>query len=139
VKAQPQPVIDILYHKKQEAAERLGFLDAKVVQFAPILKEHEALRKQIQAFFDQSPAAEPFTIESPSYVVAIEARSFERRIVNMAALAKTLGKGFWKLAKMNLSDLEAFVSEPLRSKFLKTTQTGSRKVTVQAKPLQKAA
>lgn len=126
-------------HQKQEAAERFGFLDAKVVEFAPILKEHEALRKQIQAFFDKSPAYKDFTIESPNYVVEIDSRSFERKIVNMAVLAKTLGKGFWKLAKMNLSDLEAFVSEPLRSKFIKSTQTGSRKVTVLAKPLQKVA
>ena len=131
-------VVEIGVARKAKLVDEFGQLDLKVREFSPIKDRYEALRKEIQSWYENSSAGASFEAEGKAFLVTAGPRGMKRRLKGLAGLAKALKKKFWDICTVKLEDLDAYVAEPERSKYVIEEQTGPRKVTVAPK-LPKAA
>lgn len=108
-------------------ADELGELEKFFLPHAPKLARIEALRKEIRAHFEFSPAAKSFEARGDRFIVAIGPRAYQR-IINPAKLIKAIGlKLYSAIARTpTLVDLEANVAPNICIAVIKNEQTGTR-------------
>jgi hypothetical protein len=113
--------------------DEFGRLDAELALMKPKVKRHEELRKQIQSWYENENPTVGFVAKGLQYGVIVGAKARERKIVNMARLAKLLGARFVDLCTFPLSALDANTTAEQRDGIVTEGHTGSR--TVRAVPV----
>jgi hypothetical protein len=120
--------------------DEFGKLDAELALLEPKIKKHKALEKQILACYEDSPPGEDFQAHGEEFTAVIGARGNRRKIVDMAAVLKRMGKAiFFKLCDMPLGKLDAIIPEQEQKGIVVWEQSGSRSVKVVTKTEPKKA
>lgn len=102
-------------------------------KIAAELKRFESLKKQVVATVDETAAAdEAVTLRGTgSKELEISARSNTTEITDLEQAKKFLGSDtFWKIAKVGIADLKAYLTKPQYEQVTKTEQVGSRRVKI---------
>ena len=109
--------------------DEYGELDRRVREFLPTLKAHEAARKIITSWYATEPGDQSFRAEGTLYAVQVGPRENRRRITDMLAVFKALGKSrFVELASIPLKALESCLTAEALGRFLTSERTGPRDV-----------
>jgi hypothetical protein len=118
-------VVDI----RAQAADEFGELERRVAEFKPVKDRHEALKKQIQAWFEQEPADQPASVEGKLYIVQASPRTQQTRIKSIPRLFKRLGKAlFMEVCNVPLTAVRNSIPETEHEQFLEVERTGSRSI-----------
>lgn len=128
-----------------EEIDRYGDLHLKIQLFAPVLEEHELLKKKILASLASQPADLPAVAEGARYSLRLTARRLERVIVNRKLLFNRLRKligldAFLDAITIPLGELvDKNFPVALQAAFLVSERTGPRTMTVVPKTPPQAA
>jgi hypothetical protein len=130
-----------LINLRRGAVDEYGELCRQVAAFKPVLDRQKALEREIASWYDEQAPEEAYEVEGTVYTVQISARKRERRITDLPALFKHLGKlEFVRWCTFPLSAIDKLIDKDLQSEFLTEERTGSRTVKAVAKaPLKRAA
>lgn len=114
--------------------DEFGEIDRLVKAFAPTLRRHEELKKQIQSLAADKPAEVDVSLDGRLYQVQISARKLERKIVDVPRVFVMLGKKrFLELCSMTLKALESAITPDRFAEIVVEDRTGSRTITAVAK------
>lgn len=92
------------------------------------IKKYEASKKIVSAYVAEMdmPAGETVTVKGTTGSLVYSARANQTQVTDMKALAEKLGDAFWKIVKVNMGDLDKYLSTTEKLEYTQTTQTGSR-------------
>lgn len=96
----------------------------------PKQQRHDALRKEIAGWYDGENATVGFVAQGAEFGVIVGPRARERRVTNMARLAKLLGKRLVDYCTVPLSAIDRLFDAEQQKEFITESQTGSRTVRV---------
>lgn len=142
VKVKDQLKSSVLTEQEREAVDRLLVIDKALAPLRAAIKEEEKLRKYLS---EVASDAARFTLKEAAilkgavaeveYSPAGDAREISDKDGVIQALKEKMGgyENLIKVIKINLGDVDKYLSEPERAPYIKTV-TGSRRfVKVQAK------
>ena len=119
-----------------EDIDRYSDLDQKVLLFAPILEEHDLLKKKIEAGVANRPGDLPSVLDGHRYQLQLTARRNERTITNKKAVFNRLKKllgidGFLALITIPLGEaVDKNIPKSEHRAFVVEERTGSRSIKV---------
>lgn len=116
-----------------EIWDEYGRLDLAEQQKTPEQKRLEVLKKTIQLMAESHPANEPLTYDGSQFFLQLTEKENQRRIVDLKAVykyicAKNGLERFLELCSFSLAALENNVPEEKLSAFIRSEQTGSRRI-----------
>jgi hypothetical protein len=118
-------VVDI----RAQVADEFGELERRIQEFKPVRDRHEALKKQIQTWFEQEPADQPASVEGKLYLVQASARANQRKVKSIASLFRRLGKAlFLEVATVPFTAIDRVLPAEEHEKFVSEERTGSRTI-----------
>lgn len=88
------------------------------------------LRGQLDELYESSPAEETFIENAGTHAVEIGKKGTQRKIKDMPKVYELMGKvQFFKLAKMDLKDIDSYLTPPERDEVLSSEPT-ARNITI---------
>lgn len=127
-------VTSIEAKRRQITADEFGRLDAKLKEFAPAIKRHEQLKKEIQSWYDKADAETGHCFEGAEYAIEVGPKANKRTILDMSALSKRLGlKTFLNYCSFSLEKLDGLIVPSQHEGLVSSDFSGSRRVTATKK------
>jgi len=111
-----------------EKVEELAKLRKQVDEMKSIERSYDALRKELLSMvpFDWDPT-EPFILEGTEHKVVFAPARSVRQVINLPALHKALGDDtFYAIVKVNVTDLDKYLTEAESAAFVASAQSGIR-------------
>jgi len=122
-----------------EIVDEIGRLKVKLDAVKPDADRYDELRKLIQGWHSDADPAKEFLLQGTAYTVEVSACSIERTIKSYPRLLKRLGaKVFYSIIRVALGELDKLIPEAERAAYLDSKQSGPRRVTPAAIPMEKA-
>ncbi len=113
-----------------DLVDEFSELDRQVSLLKPVLDRHEALKKQIKAFYECHPADQTAVAQGKIWNLQVSAKSNERKWKSIPALYKLLKRDvFFRVCQISLKSVEEIVGEPATAELVTTDRTGSRRLT----------
>lgn len=115
-----------------EIVEEMSLLQIQLDTFKLISAKYDTLKKTL---LDSIPLDatefEPYTFTGTAHKVVFSARAKKREVTDMEAAKEALGvELFMKIAKIGLTELDKYLSQEEKDKFIIETQTGPRSCVV---------
>jgi len=114
--------------KQRAIVDEFGELEGKVAEFKAVTDRCNKLKREILSWFDDSAAGEAFVAVGSTYTVEVSARRTERTILDLARLAKKLGKVFWERCSFPVKVLDKLLEEEEIPIYISEAQSGLRTV-----------
>jgi len=107
--------------------DEFGELYRQISLLAP---RHAALKKEINGWFETSPAAEPVTVEGTLYRLSLTPKRLSRCIRSMPKLFKLLGvRRFLQFADFPIGEAEKFIAKDRFDEYVQSERSGARSIT----------
>jgi len=141
----PLEVIKGASNPSSDDIDLYGDLDLRVQLFAPVLEEHELLKKKIEAAVSTRPGDVPSQVEGRRYQLQLSARRNERKITSIKKVFNLLKKrigvdGFLAGITIPLGELiDKHTTKDEQKTLLVESRTGARTIKVVPKRPPEAA
>lgn len=115
-----------------EKVEELATLRKQVDELKAIERAYDTLRKDLLSLVpaDWDPT-EPFILEGTEHKVVFAPARTIRQVINLPALHKALGDdAFYAIIKVNVTDLDKYLTEAESKAFVEAIQSGIRQCNV---------
>lgn len=112
-------------------ADRYGYLDGRVKEFAPTAKEHRELAEQIRGLHADTPAEQPAVIAGSAYKILVGECGEERKIGEKAksTIYRLIGRArAMSVFSLTLKAAEAEIGATKLESLVTTERTGARKL-----------
>lgn len=110
-----------IYEKKSKIAAQIKKLQD---QLKPVNAKEAELVGQIEAHYAAKGDDEEFVAEGSNGYIEFGKKGSERKITDMKHVRKVMGdKVFFELAKMNLGDVDKYLTQAERDKCIETSRT----------------
>ncbi len=109
--------------------DRLAEIEATLKTLDPLVKEANEIKAELRGIADtNTPSDEPCSFSGTKFLYSLDPKTNERTVIDMEGVKNKLGKDlFFQIAKIGLADIDKYLSESERAKFIKIERTGSRR------------
>ena len=113
--------------------DELARVEAELAPTDALRKRREKLREDIQKWFKDAPADQPYLLKRPTCNVEVSMRQ-NQRVVDMPKLFRRLKDQFWPLCKgVLVEQIDKLLPGPAQKEFVSEVRTGPRSISVQRK------